>query len=490
MRHWSLIVLAALWACGDGAASKPVDAGAPAEDARVDAGPQVNLPARMSLAELQNPETCKGCHPKQYAEWASSMHAYAATDPVFIAMNKKGQRETQGELKDFCVKCHAPMAVRSGLTTDGLNLAELPKPMQGVTCYFCHNATGTGSEHFNANVTLADDDIMRGSIRDAVNPGVHGVAYSESHDGRSMKASLLCGSCHDVVNDKGVHIERTLDEYKNSIHSIERSGKSGGDSCQGCHMPWMETGPVAEVQALGLQVPARDRHDHRWPAVDVALTDFPDREAHRKATECALSQDGAYIFEVINDGQGGFSVSIETTAGHAQPSGVAQDRRLWLEVVAYDGQDNVLWSSGKIGDTELEQYPISDPRHDPQLCMFRDHFEDETGKEVHMFWEAAKKRENESRLLPIAVNFGANHLATCSYRSPGRVQPARVTMRMRMRPVGIDVLQSLIDSGDLDPAVVQQMPTFTLHNTSIEWTAKDGGALYRPSAKPWPIECP
>ena len=54
------------------------------------------------------------------------MHAYAADDPVFVAMNQRGQRETAGALGDFCVKCHAPVAVHDGLTTDGLNLATLP----------------------------------------------------------------------------------------------------------------------------------------------------------------------------------------------------------------------------------------------------------------------------------------------------------------------------------------------------------------------------
>jgi len=383
------------------------------------------------------------------------------------------------------------MALRSGLTQDGLNLAALPRPMQGVTCYFCHNATGSGTDHFNANVTLANDDVMRGSIKNAVEPGVHGVAYSPAHDSRKIEASQLCGSCHDVVNSKNVHIERTFAEYEASIHNIARSGNAGGDTCQGCHMPWEETTTIAELPAsFGLQLPMRDRHDHGWPAVDVALTDFPDRAAQRHATECALSQDGAYIFELLNDGQGGFQISIETTAGHAQPSGTAQDRRLWLEVIAYDASDKVLWSSGVIADGELEEYPLTDPRYDPQLCMFRDHFEDESGKEVHMFWEAAAIREKESKTLPIALDALTNHVATCSYNTPGRAQPARLTVRMRMRPIGMDVMQSLIDSGDLDPAVVKEMPTFTLHSTVVEWKLADGGALYRPMPKPFPITCP
>src|SRR5258708_7450078 len=62
--------------------------------------------------DLLNPEKCKDCHPKYYQEWSGSMHAYAMKDPVFIAMNKRGQEETKGALGAFCVNCHAPMAVR------------------------------------------------------------------------------------------------------------------------------------------------------------------------------------------------------------------------------------------------------------------------------------------------------------------------------------------------------------------------------------------
>ena len=32
------------------------------------------------------------------------MHAYASDDPVFQAMNKRAQRETNGALGDFCVR--------------------------------------------------------------------------------------------------------------------------------------------------------------------------------------------------------------------------------------------------------------------------------------------------------------------------------------------------------------------------------------------------
>ncbi|HTU58989.1 MAG TPA: multiheme c-type cytochrome, partial [Polyangiales bacterium] len=154
--------------------------------------------AQLSREQLLDPETCKGCHPQHYREWASSMHAYASEDPVFVAMNRRGQRETAGEMGDFCVQCHAPLALREGATFDGSNLADLPPKHRGVTCYFCHNAVNV-SEPFNNHIELANDTTLRGAIADPVPNGAHASVYSRLQDRNRRESSQLCGSCHDVV---------------------------------------------------------------------------------------------------------------------------------------------------------------------------------------------------------------------------------------------------------------------------------------------------
>src|SRR4051794_17815219 len=121
----------------------------------------------LTPAQLRDPETCRTCHPDQYAEWSGSMHAYASDDPVFRAMNKRAQRESA--LGDFCVKCHAPQALRDGLTTDGLNLDTVPAASRGVTCFFCHSAASVDGTH-NDPLVLAQDGSLFGSFGDPV-PG-------------------------------------------------------------------------------------------------------------------------------------------------------------------------------------------------------------------------------------------------------------------------------------------------------------------------------
>ncbi|HEY1909129.1 MAG TPA: multiheme c-type cytochrome, partial [Myxococcaceae bacterium] len=58
----------------------------------------------LTRAQLLDPAVCQSCHPDQYSEWAGSMHAYSTKDPVFRAMNARGQRETDGGLGSFCVQ--------------------------------------------------------------------------------------------------------------------------------------------------------------------------------------------------------------------------------------------------------------------------------------------------------------------------------------------------------------------------------------------------
>jgi len=449
-----------------------------AERARQDAGAQVTvLPIALTLEQLRDPETCKYCHPNHYREWSSSMHAYAARDPVFLAMNKRGQRETHGELGDFCIKCHAPMAVVDKTTRDGLDLEQLPDRERGVSCYFCHNVTGVDGDH-NAMLHMANDTTLRGPIRDPHQPGAHRAEFSEVFVDTSPKSTAVCGGCHDIVTPAGVRLERTLQEYRSGIFSKSATGAPPAfDSCVGCHMPGRE-GFAASVPGVGLRMV----HEHLWPGIDVPLADFPHHDALRSAVEdCQLGKSESFFtLEVTPPDL--FSFQIETDAGHNQPSGAAQDRRMWLEVLAYDESGRLLdrVSSGKIADDELEDKPLDDPKRDPELLMFRDRIYDAQGKPVHMFWQAAMSSAHpdgyESNLLPVATTtyIQGKHAVVKQYRLRGpKGLPARVTARLRVRPIGLDVLQDLVDSGDLDPAIVAQMPTLTF-GAQIEWTPEKG----------------
>ena len=427
---------------------------------------------------LLDPKTCEQCHPDHYREWLGSMHAYAAEDPIFLAMNARGQRETNGALGDFCIRCHAPLAVELGLTTDGLNLQEVPKHLQGVTCYFCHTVASVNGTHNNP-LTLTLSSTMLGAIADPVDTDAHGSAYSPLLDSLTRESGDMCGACHDIVNPNGVHLERTYAEWLDSFMADEDplSGAPApyGLRCASCHMGPAQMGPIADVPGVRAD---RFKHPHKMVGVDVALTPWPDAaqaadlegeqleaiEFQRKSALCAtvcVNPDPADATSTIID----VWLHNEFTA-HSWPSGATQDRRAWLELQAFEGTDVVL-QTGVVADGQPVVETESD---DPLLWQFRDRIFDAAGQEVHMFWEAVS---NESALLPASAILSPDGDASTWRSRRFRVTDSavdRVNTALHLRPVGLDVIDSLIESGDLDPSFRSTIRTFDVRPTVLEWT--------------------
>nr|MBA3501986.1 ammonia-forming cytochrome c nitrite reductase subunit c552 [Deltaproteobacteria bacterium] len=235
---------------------------------------------KLSVAELQDPATCMECHPQHYKEWSGSMHAYAAEDPVFVAMNNRGQRETNGKLGTFCISCHAPMAVALGLATgENFDPAALPAAAKGVTCYFCHNVENVTDIHNNP-LKLAMDQTMRGGLKDPKgNPGHHSK-YDAMMDS-DRNESEMCGACHDInvpeaINGVpgGVDVERTFKEWKTTIFATDKR-PTIHLTCGQCHMKSSD-GLVADFD--GVVNRPNGVHEHTWPGIDQALTPFPEMD--------------------------------------------------------------------------------------------------------------------------------------------------------------------------------------------------------------------
>jgi nitrate/TMAO reductase-like tetraheme cytochrome c subunit len=440
--------------------------------------------------KLMDPLTCKKCHEDYYNEWSGSMHAYASVDPVFRAMNARGQRETNKELGPFCVKCHAPLAVQEKATTDGTNIADVPEKLQGVTCYFCHQVNNVHGEN-NAALDLANDTTMRGGYDNPTKNEAHRSEYSPLHDGKDLESSKLCGSCHDISvpahfsgATEDVALERTHQEWQSSIFATGR----GPRSCASCHLPRIEQlGGIAIADAPGVgNRPAR--HPHDVPGVDVALTDFPNKET-QKASVLALLSTSLRV-QVCFNPTAGMTVRLENVAiGHNMPSGASQDRRLWVEVHVYDNKpgepEHETLTRGVVPPgtavTDLLQT-------EPDLMLFRDEALDKEGNPAHMFWNIASIKPQPSIAtagtagtigVPVTIKatdplYHANHdVRVMSYNTPFGSQHAPVTIHMQ--PMGLDVLNDLVESGDLDAAIRDAMPTFDfLPNegvaATVDWT--------------------
>jgi hypothetical protein len=390
------------------------------------------------------------------------MHAYAGEDPVFLAFNKRMQRETNGALGDFCIKCHAPMAVLDGKTKDGLNLGELPPKYRGVTCFFCHTTESVGELH-NNGLKLSTEPVMRASIDAPIGNSAHRATGSRIHDGRYLDSSSMCGSCHDIVTPAGSHVERTFAEWKESLFARET-----GQTCNSCHMkPAADPRPIASVSGA----PARLFHSHTFAAIDRALTPFTGLEEQKReiqefldssiqASLCVSRRGASAQLRVILD---------NVFAGHAFPSGAAADRRLWVELVASKG-GQVVYKSGLVEDGKT----VKEGPEDPDLWLLRDRHFDKAGKETHLFGLTSCY---ESNLLPFPIT--ANMSDPRFYqRNIVREFPAdqsliplpeTVSLRIRILPVGYEIIDDLVASGDLDPAVRGKLEVMQVGPT-VTWT--------------------
>ena len=394
----------------------------------------------LSTEQLMDPQTCAKCHAQHYAEWSGSMHAYASQDPLFVALNLRAQEV--GDVGSLCATCHAPMAVRTGATKDGTNLASLPAPLQGVTCYACHNVKEITNTH-NNSLRLGNDTTMRGAFGDALPSTAHDSQYSALHDRSQLASATLCGSCHDVVNGHGVAVERSFAEWQESAFS-----GSAGSTCGQCHMQkGVERAPIANVAGA----PPRDRHAHQFPGVDLALTAFPEQDEQRRLVQSFLDSTLQTALCVRGRGENASLVVVvdNVASGHKWPSGSAQDRRAWFEVAAYTA-DSETYRSGHVpGGAD------PDPVLDPDLWLVSDCMLDQDGNAVSKLWAAASV---DSNLLPgqltfdrSAPEFYQSHVtrtfpkdASLSLRS----YPSRATLDVHLLPFPYALFDDLFS----DPA--------------------------------------
>ena len=454
--------------------------------------PAISTPQSVML----DSQECGVCHSDHFDDWMASMHAYAADDPVFLAMNKRGQRETNGQLGNFCVNCHAPMAVR--LAPPGQNVGQdlangqaIDQPLKGVTCYFCHSIESVDPAHNNGLVKLATDLVMRGELTDPIPNRFHNSAYSTLHDRDNLDSAAMCGTCHDIVTPMiagagGAHIERTFCEWSKAGFNVPNV--STNTCASKCHMT--QSDMKRSIAPKLANTPPRYFHEHDFPAVDVAvdptyLASHPQAVQGPQTVQTTLDA-GVLRGALCVTKLGGIRVVIDPFGlGHQWPSGAAQDRRLWAEVIAYNGS-NVIYKSGVVDD----RMPVT-ADNDPDLWLLRDDMLDAQSRPVDMFWQAVTSTGDEfptPQFIPSQFSAAPPHIGRSfpkdgtplSQLSTVKMLPDRVTLRMRLQPIGLDVLDALVTSGDLDPSVRMSAPapfdvTLIPHSSVglLEWKAAE-----------------
>ena len=248
---------------------------------------------------------------------------------------------------------------------------------------------------------------------------------------------------------------------------------AGQQSCGQCHTRGRD-----DVVADFPGTPIRRVHNHQMVGVDVALNDFPQKDEQLARIQRELSFSLASLLCVREkNGLNELEVALENIGvGHSWPSGATFDRRAWVEVIAYDDAGAVLFQSGVLEDGEALR-----DLDDPQLWELGSRGYDADDNPTHDFWNIVRL---DSNVLPAPTAFSMLDPAYTDihrrrlYTFSGPV-PAAVSLRVLIRPMGLDVLDELIREGDLDAAYRDLIPTFELGFTKVEWFEKMGGLCPR-----------
>jgi cytochrome c554/c'-like protein len=178
---------------------------------------------------------CARCHQTIHTYWSESQHARSATSPVFLsalAAAVEGAPDRAAAQRD-CVWCHAPTAI----TTGDYSL-QRPITREGVSCDFCHTIADVDLSRHGPPFDLQPGRVKRGPLEYAKSP-FHETAYSSLH----RSSALLCASCHEFTNARGVAVLSTYSEWSAGPYPAR------GQTCQECHMPLVPGTTVPE--ALG-----------------------------------------------------------------------------------------------------------------------------------------------------------------------------------------------------------------------------------------------
>ena len=258
-------------------------------------------PLQLEPGQLTSSQKCGACHKDIHSVWQSSIHARAASTPVFLEAYDEAVQKKGDTARELCLRCHAPSSIVTGnlVLSDSLN-------QEGVNCDFCHSLVGVDLANpvqpFKMQVGVA----KYGPVRDA-EPKGHPVAFSEFHT-----TSELCEGCHEYQNPAGIPLLSTYSEWR-------EYQKSGGDrTCQECHMP-LVVASVVDPRVL--------RVNNSF----VNLHSMPGGHSLAQLVKALRLR----IEEVRRDGDKvHVSLSLKNSgAGHAVPTG-SPTRKILLDVTA------------------------------------------------------------------------------------------------------------------------------------------------------------
>jgi hypothetical protein len=194
--------------------------------------PQGPPPTAFTAPEASlDPASCGGCHPFQYADWRTSVHAKSMGPGIMGQLLDMMRSDVLSALD--CQRCHSPLAEQQQKlrvydpqgTSKLINNRAFEQTLQakGLVCAACHVRAW---ERFGP--PKRDGSLVSNTPRETL-----------PHRGATRTAAFLksefCMGCHQFPENgfalNGKLLENTYEEWRASIYARD------GVQCQDCHMP-------------------------------------------------------------------------------------------------------------------------------------------------------------------------------------------------------------------------------------------------------------
>lgn len=388
----------------------------------------------IESSKFEPTEVCQECHKEIYNQWNGSMHSNAWNDPVFQALWKMGTKETNGLTEKLCVGCHTAIGtVSEEISRKAENgdyqISEIAK--KGVQCDVCHTVEkatymdAKGHEPHNATIVLDPGSSKRGPLKDSQSP-YHDSSYSDLH----TKAEL-CANCHHVYHPlNGFPIERTYDEWKNSVYA------QNGIVCQDCHMATVEDATkvaqtLKKVNRPGKAAdegPVREHiYQHNFVGANFTIPALLGAPKHadmaKKRLQSAANLEVTPLTEIKLGQMGTLKVKVTNVgAGHNLPTSLTEVRQMWLEVEVTDLSGKKLFHSGWL-----------DKEHniEPEAVIFDTYAVDKDGHHTAKPWEIVRFEHN--RTIPPKGSATEKYSFMVPSGTKGPLK-TKVTLRYRSYP--------------------------------------------------------
>ncbi len=340
---------------------------------------------------IGNSRSCSsvGCHEDIYKQWYSSAHRYSSTD-VFYRKAEQYFVETEGkEATRYCAGCHDPVALLSGSINQGEDYDTLHSD-EGSSCIVCHAITsvrhlkGSGSYLlmpperyiFEGRAGWFFEYINNLLIKTA--PKMHKEEYAKDF----YNTPEYCAVCHKQYikdpNEWGwVKLQDQYGEWLSSHYSGRNDKGFNRDNvklCRDCHMPLVDSddpssGPDGKVRshrfiAANTAIPWLDGDMEQFELTKdwlkgrkILITIFEPRDKNASKNMAFVDNDIYRLSEPAPYVTMGQEVDLKVMltnagAGHGFPNGPLDIYESWLEVKVVDGQNSVIFWSGKVSEDD------------------------------------------------------------------------------------------------------------------------------------------